>query len=208
MKHVDLNNIGLNTTQGRLYIITEKTLEKLEIQFIPPSIEIQRNANYSVIQIVGRNTPQYQFLGGETRMPLTLDFYADDDARRDVELKCKWLEALCAYDGKKPVQRVKLIFGDLFKEEMWVVQSVKYSFKLFDRVYGFRPRLGTAELSLGLDPTTNLTWADIRREEYDQWDAVASGPKRQDENGNWVPGGSQLPPETDEPWYKKWGSSL
>jgi hypothetical protein len=173
---MDLVNIGLNTTQGRLYLITERTLEKLEIQFIPPSINIERNANYATFQIVGRNTPQYQFLGGETRLPLSLDFYADDEFRRDVELKCKWLEALCAYDGKKPAQRVKLIFGDLFKEEMWVVQSVKYTFNLFDRVYGFRPRLGKCDLVLGLDPTTNLTWADIRREEYTQYNE-SWGPK-------------------------------
>lgn len=159
----DLLNNGFNTTDGRMYLITERTLERLDIQFTPPDIQVDSRPTIATIQIVGRNTPRYQYIGGEPTIRLTLDFYANEVEGQDVVAKCRFLESLTASDGSEgPFQRVKMIFGDLYKNDMWVVKSAPYRLFNFDESVGYLPKHATVELTLAKDPTDNLRWRDIR----------------------------------------------
>lgn len=153
----------MTTTEGRLYLIALGSLERLEIQFVPATIDVERNANYPEIAVVGRNTPQYHFTGGNESLPLKLDFFAAEENREDVRKKCQWLKSLTYSDGfKKPPQKVKLVYGDLFKDEEWVVKSVKISYSMFSKPHGFLPQQAYVDIVLGLDPSKNLTWNDIK----------------------------------------------
>lgn len=154
--------IKTTTTEGQLYFVALKSLDRLHIQFVP-DLDITRKTDISDIKIVGRNIPQYQYLGGETTLDLKLDFHSMDEDRMDVINKCRWLEHLAHNDGyKKPPEQVKLIFGELFKEQIWIVKDVKYKLSGFNRSKGFLPQQAYADVTLALDLSSNPTWTDVR----------------------------------------------
>lgn len=45
------------TTQGKLYFVATKSLERLEIQFVPNELGMTRNSDTQSVQVVGRNNP-------------------------------------------------------------------------------------------------------------------------------------------------------
>lgn len=151
------------TTEGKCYFVGLTTLEKLEIQFVPPDIKLNRNPNIASVQIVGKNTPSYHYLGGETTINMQLDFFANDDDRQDVLRSCKWLEALCYNDGfNEPPEKVKLVFGKMFRDEIWTVKKVSCQFQMFSKPHGYVPQQAYVDIELGLDPTFNLRWKDVK----------------------------------------------
>lgn len=148
----------------RLYITTEKTLQTIPIQFVPPSIKIGRNANQNAIAIVGRNNPLYHYSGGETTLQFQLDFYSESEFRDDVIRFCRLLEAVAANnDGySNPPERIRLTFGKLFKGDMWwTVKSCPYELSQFEKSVGYLPVQAYMDLSLVLDPTKNTRRVDI-----------------------------------------------
>lgn len=153
----------MSTTNGRCYFIAVKSLERLEIQFVPDEIGITRNSDTQSVQVVGRNNPFYHYTAGETLMNLELDFCAEREDRADVLEKCKWMEGL-AYnnDYPDPPEQVKLVFGDVFKDEIWVVKNVNYSMTNFDKVYGFLPTQAKVTVTLALDTKGNYKRNDLR----------------------------------------------
>lgn len=156
--------MSISTTQGAAYIINLSSLETMEIQFVLDELTYTRNANYSNIEIIGRNEPKYHYSGGETTMPLILDFHAQDDDRQDVIRKIKWLEALSygdGYDANPPV--IKIVFGEVFKEEQWIVKSVKPNMSLFVPMFNFLPHQATVSLDLAKYAPKNPKWVDIWR---------------------------------------------
>lgn len=159
------SSIRTKTTDGRVWIVPEREIDKkVEVHFVIPEIAITRQANVQGIAIVGRNNPFYQYTSGETTMPWTLDFYAQDSDRKDVLRVCRFLESLAANNGyKNPPQRVRIIFGDVFRDEMWVIKKVTYRLSNFDKQHGFMPKQGYVDLDLALDTKMNLTTDEIRR---------------------------------------------
>ena len=155
--------IPLSGTHGALYIVIVRTLERMEIQFMPGELPISRSADLAQLKIVGRNLPKPHYTGGDTSMSLNLSFYAEEESREDVIAKCRWLEALTANDGyTAPAEVVKLVWGRLFREELWVVKSVKYTLKQFERSQGYLPTLATADVDFMQVSKTNLRTSDIR----------------------------------------------
>lgn len=150
-------------TGGKLYFIELSTRERLEIQFVPKTLNISRTPNIANIQVVGWNTPKYQYTGGETTLEMQLDFFAEDEDRKDVFTKCRWLESLTYNDGfLTPPSKIQLIFGDMFRKEKWIVKSCNYKMDLFHKEEGYLPQQAYVDLVLGLDPDQNLKIRDIR----------------------------------------------
>lgn len=160
----DLKNLGVNNTKGKCYIVELRPpYQKLEMQFIPAGIKIASTANNAKIEVIGRNNPLHQYTGGDDKMTFKLEFYSDVEDRDDVIKKCRWLQALRYNDGYKgPKRNVKVIMGDMFKKEIWIVDSVTMDFSNFDSDKGFRPRQASVDIALSLDPKTNLTINDVR----------------------------------------------
>lgn len=153
----------MTTTDGKCYFVAVKSLEKLEIQFVPAELNFTRNTTTEAVQIVGRNNPLYHYTAGETLLSFELDFYAAEESRQDVIRKCRWLEALAANDGfENPPEQVKLVFGDLFRDEVWIVKNVNYKISNFNKEFGFLPQQAYVTISLGLDPKANLKTKDIQ----------------------------------------------
>jgi len=153
----------MSTTDQRLYFVLVSDPEKrLYIQFVPDELNITRSASVQSVQIVGRNNPLYQYTAGEKLLSLKLDFYAEEENRKDVIEKCKWLEALAYNDGyEKPPEKVKLVFGELFTDELWSVKNVNYTLSNFNKEYGFLPQQAYVDISLALDMSVDVIKSDL-----------------------------------------------
>lgn len=149
--------------EGRLYFIELDTLDRLEIQFIPDDITIARTPAISLLQVIGKNLGNLQYAGGETLMTLTLDFYAEEEHRRDVIRRCKWLESLQYNNGyESPPSKVKMIFGDLFRDDVWTVKSVVYKLSQFHKQKGYMPQQAYVDVILSLDPDYVIEGDDVK----------------------------------------------
>lgn len=153
----------MSTTGGQLYFTALRTLQRLDIQYVPTQLSFSRTPIISGVAVVGRNNPIHHYVGGTTEMNLELDFHSEDESREDVIRKCKWLESLAYSDGfENPPERVRLTFGRLFQNnEVWIVKSVKYDLSVFQAVHGFLPKQAYVKVSLALDTQFNLRTRDV-----------------------------------------------
>lgn len=147
-----------NTTFGRLYLTALKSLERLEIQFVPTGMIESRRANYGDIEVVGRNNPIPHYTGGSDTLEFELDFVAEDDNREDVVRKCRWLKSMSMNDGfGEPPEKIRLTWGRMFQDEIWVIRAVQVTYGTFNVEEGFLPVQAYVRLSLQLAPKENLT---------------------------------------------------
>lgn len=157
----------MTTTDGKLKLIVTdewEAIQQMEIQFVPPSLDLNRTANFADVVVVGRNNPQYHYVGGTDDFVLKLDFCANEESRLDVVTKVDWLRSLAMSDGgKRKPQKVNLIFGDIFKGQTWIVRGVNVKYSQFQQDKGFLPQQAYVELRLSLDTENNLNWADVWR---------------------------------------------
>ena len=154
----------VTTTFEQLYIIElASPYERLSIQFVPPEIENSRVADVSEIKIIGRNHPRHHYTGGNEQLPLKLDFLADNALRDNVYDKVRWLQSLCMNDGLNGMYRqVKLVFGKMWRDKVWVVKSVSPKFSNFDMNYGWLPLRASVDILLELDNNDDYTLSDAR----------------------------------------------
>lgn len=151
------------TTDGKLYLTALSSLKKLEIQYVPSELGLNRSASWSGVEILGRNNPIHQYTGGTNSLELELDFYSEQDNREDVIEKCRLLESWAMNDGfSNPPERIRLTFGKVFKaEEVWIINNVSTTYKLFAKEFGSLPRQANVTLSLVLDTDSNRKVKDV-----------------------------------------------
>lgn len=152
------------STAGKIYITAVKSLEKIEVQFLPKELEFSRKLKYGEILIVGRNNPLYHYSGGSNEFTLELDFIADEDNREDVIRRCKLLESWTSNDGYKSApEKLKVTFGKLFKNnEVWLIADFSYKLGQFKSEYGYLPQQAVASVKFVLDPEKNTKHSDIK----------------------------------------------
>ena len=154
----------MSTTDGRLYLTALKSLEKVEIQYVPKELVLGRTANMAKIAIVGRNNPLHHYTGGETTLTLELDFHSEDENREDVIEKVRKIQSWMQNNGaKESAERVRLTFGKLFKaHEIWVIETAPARFSRFNPTKGCLPQQAYMTLTLSLDPDNNTTKKDTQ----------------------------------------------
>lgn len=156
----------LSTTQGQCYILDIDSKEPndfIEIQFVPEEIFFARSVRMEGVQIIGHNTPSYQYLGGESTVSMRLDFYANEESRRDVMRRCRWLESLTFNERlEEPPHRVVITFGKLFKNELWVVKNINYRVTNFHKVKNFLPQQAYVEITFGRWAEIQISASDVR----------------------------------------------
>jgi len=150
-----------STTNKELFIVeTEDPSSRLEIQFVPGAIGGSRQARLQSVAIVGRNDDLLHYTGGSETLTLELEFYGDSD---EVYKALNWLKSLTVNDGYAGAFRtVKIVFGELFKNNVWAVKSVKPNMSHFNQETGWLPLRGKASVEFQLDPEKNRYIDDVR----------------------------------------------
>lgn len=153
------------TTNGQLYIVElAEPFERMEIQFVPNEVQTPVMPDIQRVNIVGRNNKRMYLTGREETLSMDLDFYSDDERRRDVIQKIEWLKSLTMNDGYEAgIRKVKIIWGDLFPYQVWTVDRVSPRMSHFDDQNGWLPMRASVNINFVLDPETNLLIKDVRR---------------------------------------------
>jgi len=141
-------------------------VENLPLQYTPMEIAYSRTANIADINIVGRNDNLHHYVSGSTSLDFSVDFYSVEEGRTDVKKKIKWLESMTYAEGESPPSRLKIVFGDLFKDEIWILRSVNANYSLFQPADNFMPVACVVALSFVRDTQINLTSSEIRDQIY------------------------------------------
>lgn len=151
-------------TINQPYLIDMETGKTLMFQSVPTELMYSSGITWVTIASAGRNNPLYQYTGAEDSIAFTLSWYAEEESRQDVLTKCKWLESLGKNDGydNKP-HRIKLVFGKLFSDAIWIVSSADYKISMFNRLKGMLPTLAMQEVILKRVMITNRTTNQIRK---------------------------------------------
>lgn len=138
-------------------------LEKLQIQTVPNELNINPEANWSVIPSLGRNNPFYHYTGGEDILEFELDWYSVNELKDDVIRKCRWVESLSRADAyRQEPSRVVLIFGELFRYTTWIVKAAPYTLSRFNKEKGMLPTQAYQQLTLAKVTRDNSTILDRR----------------------------------------------
>jgi hypothetical protein len=139
----------------------QEVFERLEVQSVPNEITQSRKSNVATIDVVGRNNPITQTTGGNTTVSLKIDIVARTENKQDVLDKTKWLNAL-TYKGKNSVYPlVKLVFADMYKKEVWLVENCNITYKNFDQTRNNTPTYATVDLTLQLANEKDLLREEI-----------------------------------------------
>lgn len=136
--------------------------ERLHLQGLPEELDVRPETSWATIRPFGRNLPHYQFTGSEDIIVMNISWYPQRDDLTDVIEKCKWIESLTKADGYfgRP-HTVALIWGDLFRNYSWIVDSAPYRLSNYSGDHGYRPRDARQEVTLKRISDTNLTLKEI-----------------------------------------------
>lgn len=156
--------MALSTTNKELFIVeTVEPFSKIEIQFVPPSVKNPRSATLQEVVIVGRNDDLLQYVSGKENLTLNLDFLADNPGREDVYQKVNWLKSMTMNDGYAgKFRNVKIVWGKMFKNLVWVIKSVDPEYSDFDDEKDWYPIRAKVTVELQLDPEKNRFIEDVR----------------------------------------------
>lgn len=155
----------ITTTTKRELIIMELVtpFSYIEVQYVPAEINVPREAHMQNVTIVGRNDELMHYISGSERMSLTLDFHADDVNKDEVYKKVNWLKSLTANDGYAgKFRNVKIVWGDMFKNQVWAIQGVNPKYSHFSADNKWMPLRCSVQINLKLDPKKNRYIKDIR----------------------------------------------
>lgn len=154
----------MTTTEGKLYLTSMTTLDRVEIQFMPKTLSTNRSSVWAEIAVVGRNNPFNQYTGGNNSLTLELDFLATDDQREDVVERCRMIESWAMNDGyENPPQVIRVTWGKFFKEkELWVIKNVQTDYSRFSANHDMMPTQAYMQLELAMDTQTNRKTSDVQ----------------------------------------------
>lgn len=154
--------MAVSITGDNIYILDITNMEKLMAQFVPMELNESRTADLTELRIIGRNEPRYQTTGGKTTVSFTLDFVGDTDTKQDVIANVKWLQQKTMNDGYAAAQpKLKIVFGKMFRNELWYLDKVDADYSLFDKSRGVYT-MALVKVSFSQAPSTNPKWRDVR----------------------------------------------
>ena len=148
------------SNNAQYYIVdVDNPQERLEFQFIPNELKHSRTANNAKVDIVGRNHPKRHYLGGDDSISFQLNFHATENDIDSVKKSVFWLQGLAT--GKN----VKLVWGNLYQNTVWVVDSVDTVWQNQDLSRGL-PEIATVDIKLSVNPLKSITAQQISNGNY------------------------------------------
>ena len=139
----------MSKTAAPVFIVNLETKEYIKLHFVPLEVQWEAKSNVAAIASIARNNPFYHFTGGEDTINLDLDWHAYDVDRQSAIGAANTLKAWSRNDGyKKGLPRIKLIFGEIFRDHVFIITGANYRMSLFQRQKGMRPAQVTQSLTL------------------------------------------------------------
>jgi hypothetical protein len=146
---------------NKMYI-AEVSGESLELDYVPPSINISREASIAQIEVVGRNTGRVQWTGGNTTASMQVALYAPHGDRLKLVRQVNWLQSLTYKPRNGVVKPVLIVLHEgsgMFDKYAFLVKSAKSTFS------DFRNSIQSAlKATVDLDFVVHLALQDLHAE--------------------------------------------
>ena len=128
--------------------------KSVTLPFVPRELNYSMESNFVGIATMGRNNPHYHFTGSEDSLEFTIDWFSNQNDRKDVINNCRWLESLTKSDGyRRRPHRIMVAWGnnnELFGTDYWLV--VKADYRLTQFVDAYRDPISNEIKKVGLLP--------------------------------------------------------
>lgn len=149
-------------TKAEIYIVNMETGEKVRVMFVPLLLEWESTSNLAPIATLGRNNPFYHYTGGEDKLSFELDWLATDKAKTAAINACNKLKSWSKNNSyKKPPPRIKLIFGTLFSNHIFLIADASYNMAMFQGTHRMLPAQCYQTIELVKITSYNETHKDI-----------------------------------------------
>lgn len=98
---IDIDSVPLSNGTNGLRS-KRQTYDYVELPFVPRELNYSMSSKFVGIATLGRNNPYYQFTGSEDTLTFEIDWFSEQNDRKDVINNCRWIESLTkanAYDN-------------------------------------------------------------------------------------------------------------
>ena len=144
------------------YLIDLVTGEYLGLMGLPRQMDYENKTAYATIAVPGRNNPHYHFTGSEDTLSFEISWWSEEDGRRDVIKKCKWVESMSKADGyNADPHLLRFKWGEMFSKATWKVESVTTVYTQFHRERGYMPCCAVQTITLKRVTLSNTTLEQI-----------------------------------------------
>jgi hypothetical protein len=141
IKRESITIVDLDYKKSILDLSTGRYYAYITLPFVPENLDYNPDSNWVAIATMARNNPHYHYTGSEDTLEFDIDWFTNDDLRRDVIMNCRWLESLSKGNGyEETPHRVQLCWGEgandkssLFLNDIWVVTKAPYKLSNFNR---------------------------------------------------------------------------
>ncbi len=148
----------------KVYIVEVDTLEQLEVQYMPNELTDSSNAELNAIKTIARNQPFQGYSGVENTITFSLDFYSQQNDRKDVLQKTRWLKSMTfgeSFNGKP--SRLRIVWGEFLNDFTFVLDSVNIKYSNMMKYHEGLPCQAMVDLTFKLDMDKNVLRSDIRK---------------------------------------------
>jgi hypothetical protein len=162
--------INLDASGTKVSDAFKTSTDKLQLQTIPRSMNVNPQSKIVGIASMGRNNPHYHYTGSEDTISFEITWYANTpdseakpDLREDVINNCRWLESLTKNNGYlNSLPRIMIWWGRdnlLFSKSIWVLTAAPYDLSQFQAAH----RNGTSIIHTSLNPSLATQKLEFRR---------------------------------------------
>lgn len=146
--------------EDRYIVDLEDPTFQLSLQSVPESLTITATPKFEEVEIPCRSDPKFLWYTARQSMQFPIEYIIcqgeEEERNPAVKNALLWLLSL------KFGQRIKIVFGDMFVDDIWVVTGISSTTSLFQASKGYLPRRTQVTLSLALDPELSQVPDDFR----------------------------------------------
>jgi hypothetical protein len=157
---------------------------RIKAQWLPNDFSYNRDAKLESVAVVGRSNDIPLYHGGNSGLNVTFDFVAvkffemlgmartQAKSKEEGQQMVQEVKSYIENTVVKPTkyieslafgQRIKLIFGEFYQNEVWKIAKVDVLYSEFAGIaFGHLPIKASAKVSLVLDPKQSILPIDLR----------------------------------------------
>lgn len=152
-------NKSLQSTAGLITIIENSApFERMELQFVPQSLNNSRTAKIGTINSVGSNSDKLHLLGGTESVSFKASFFSIEMDLENVVEKMNWLKSLTM----QPKRNIILSWANMYDDFLFTVSSVNSNLSDFRLEQDLRPRKLEVDVVLKVDYSEDFTLENLR----------------------------------------------
>lgn len=123
----------------------------LTLPYVPETLQIQNQANFSAVNIRGINNVPQQFTSSSRTLSFSVDYPSvktrNDEFYEDALNAHRFFEALTKNNPTEGYSLVRIQWASMFDDSTWILQNANSTLRNFKQVMGYSPSQINIEVS-------------------------------------------------------------